>query len=85
MSVCLSLLPNSFLHGGKVRHRSVHYLREFVSRAITHGYDFLRFVTPNAFDMGRRRHNNRPGKGRGTVVALGQLVPRERIYSDFSF
>ena len=70
-----------FLHGGKVRHRSVQYLREFVSRAITHGYDFLRFVTPNAFGYGSPNGKTIDlAKVEELLVALGQLVPRERIY-----
>jgi len=39
----------SFLFGGKMRHRSVENVVGWVRRAMEQGYNYARFVTPNAF------------------------------------
>ena len=71
----------AFLYGGGVRHRSVPFLQEFVGRAITHGYDFLRFVTPNALGYGSADGIMIDlAQVEELLVTLGRLIPRERIY-----
>jgi B12-binding domain/radical SAM domain protein len=44
-----SFCQTSFLFGGKMRHRSVERVVDWVRRATEHGYSYVRFVTPNAF------------------------------------
>jgi B12-binding domain/radical SAM domain protein len=39
----------SFLFGGRMRHRSVERILDWVQRAMEHGYSYARFVSPNAF------------------------------------
>ena len=39
----------SFLFGGRMRHRSVENVVDWVRRAMEQGYSYARFVTPNAF------------------------------------
>lgn len=39
----------SFLFGGRMRHRSVESVIEWVRRAMEKGYSYARFITPNAF------------------------------------
>lgn len=39
----------SFLFGGRMRHRSVESVVEWVRRAMEKGYSYARFITPNAF------------------------------------
>jgi B12-binding domain/radical SAM domain protein len=77
-----SFCQTSFLFGGRMRHRSVERVVYWVRRAMERGYDFLRFVTPNAFAY------QSPDNGRTANLAaiehllreMAALVGRERVY-----
>jgi B12-binding domain/radical SAM domain protein len=80
-SAC-AFCQTSFLFGGKMRHRSVERTVYWVRKAMEKGYDFLRFVTPNAFAY------QSPDNGRTTNLPaieellreMARLVGRERVY-----
>ena len=72
----------SFLHGGRMRHRSVESVVFWVRRAMEQGYDYLRFVTPNAFayqspDNGRTVNLDAIGH---LLREMAALVGKERVY-----
>jgi B12-binding domain/radical SAM domain protein len=72
----------SFLLGGRMRHRSVESIVTWVQRAMERGYDYLRFVTPNAFafqskDNGRMVNLNAIEH---LLREMAALVGRERVY-----
>lgn len=72
----------SFLFGGRMRHRSVENVVRWVKRAMERGYDYLRFVTPNAFAY------QSPDNGRTVNLEaiehllreMAALVGKERVY-----
>ncbi len=72
----------SFLFGGRMRHRSVESVVHWVQKAMARGYDYLRFVTPNAFayqspDNGRTINL---GAIEHLLREMAALVGRERVY-----
>jgi B12-binding domain/radical SAM domain protein len=72
----------SFLLGGRMRHRSVDQIVDWTQRAMVQGYDYLRFVTPNAFafqseDNGRTVNLNAIEH---LLREVNGLMDRERIY-----
>jgi B12-binding domain/radical SAM domain protein len=72
----------SFLFGGRMRHRSVERIAYWVRRAMEGGYDYLRFVTPNAFAY-QSADNGRTPNLEAVEHLLGEmaaLVGRERVY-----
>ncbi len=72
----------SFLFGGRMRHRAVEHVVYWVRRAMEKGYDYLRFVTPNAFAY------QSPDNGRTVNLdaierllrEMAALVGKERVY-----
>ena len=72
----------SFLFGGRMRHRSVENVVYWVRQAMERGYDYLRFVTPNAFAY------QSPDNGRTVNLdaiehllrEMAALVGKERVY-----
>jgi B12-binding domain/radical SAM domain protein len=72
----------SFLFGGRMRHRSVERVVYWVRQAMETGYDYLRFVTPNAFAY------QSPDNGRTVNLdaiehllrEMAALVGKERVY-----
>jgi B12-binding domain/radical SAM domain protein len=72
----------SFLLGGRMRHRSVENIVVWVRRAMERGYDYLRFVTPNAFayqsqDNGRSVNLDAIEH---LLREMAALVGQERVY-----
>ncbi|MFN2244099.1 MAG: TIGR04013 family B12-binding domain/radical SAM domain-containing protein [Anaerolineae bacterium] len=72
----------SFLFGGKMRHRSVENVVEWVRRAMEQGYSYARFVTPNAFayqseDNGRSVNLDAIEH---LLREMAALMGRERVY-----
>jgi B12-binding domain/radical SAM domain protein len=72
----------SFLFGGQMRHRSVENAVHWVRRAMEQGYDYLRFVTPNAFayqseDNG---HTANLEAIEHLLQEMAALVGKERVY-----
>jgi B12-binding domain/radical SAM domain protein len=80
-SAC-AFCQTSFLFGGRMRHRSVESVVYWVRKAMEGGYDFLRFVTPNAFayqspDNGRTANLEAIER---LLRAMAELVGRDRVY-----
>jgi B12-binding domain/radical SAM domain protein len=79
-SAC-AFCQTTFLFGSRMRHRSVEPTVEWVRQAMAHGYNYLRFVTPNAFAYGAG-----PGQAPNLdalehlLGAMAALVGRERVY-----
>jgi B12-binding domain/radical SAM domain protein len=69
------------LFGGRMRHRSVEQTVRWVREAMAQGYDYLRFVTPNAFAYGASRRDA-PNLAALEHLLRGMacLVGRERVY-----
>jgi B12-binding domain/radical SAM domain protein len=72
----------SFLFGGRMRHRSVERVVHWVRQAMERGYDYLRFVTPNAFaylseDNG---HTVNLDAIEHLLREMAALVGKERVY-----
>ena len=72
----------SFLFGGRMRHRSVENVVAWVQQAMERGYNYARFVTPNAFayqseDNGRTV--NLDGIER-LLREMAALMGKERVY-----
>lgn len=80
----------SFLFGGRMRHRSVDSIVYWVRRAMETGYDYLRFVTPNAFAYAQASPSGGQSPDNGRTVNLdaiehllremAALVGKERVY-----
>jgi B12-binding domain/radical SAM domain protein len=72
----------SFLFGGRMRHRSVESIAYWVRQAMDKGYDYLRFVTPNAFAY--QSEDNGQTVNLDAIEHLlremAALVGRERVY-----
>ncbi|MFC2023396.1 TIGR04013 family B12-binding domain/radical SAM domain-containing protein [Chloroflexota bacterium] len=72
----------SFLFGGRMRHRSVEAIVYWVGRAMERGYNYLRFVTPNAFAF-QSEDNGRTVNLDAVeclVREMASLVGREQVY-----
>ncbi len=72
----------SFLFGGRMRHRSVENVVDWVRRAMERGYSYARFVTPNAFayqseDNGRTVNLDAIER---LLREMAALVGKERVY-----
>jgi B12-binding domain/radical SAM domain protein len=72
----------SFLFGGRMRHRSVAQVVDWVRRAREKGYSYVRFVTPNAFaylseDNGRTANLEAIEH---LLREMAALVGQERVY-----
>jgi B12-binding domain/radical SAM domain protein len=72
----------SYLFGGRMRHRSVEHVADWVRRAMERGYSYVRFVTPNAFayqlqDNGRAANLDAIEQ---LLREMAALVGKERVY-----
>jgi B12-binding domain/radical SAM domain protein len=71
----------TFLFGGRPRHRSVDQVVHWVEAAMAHGYDYVRFVTPNAF-----AYATEPGESPNLealdalLCHMNRLVGRKRLF-----
>jgi len=79
--VC-AFCQTSFLFGGKMRHRSVDSVAGWVRRAMERGYNYLRFVTPNAFAYGSEDNGRTANLDaiEHLLREMAALVGRERVY-----
>jgi B12-binding domain/radical SAM domain protein len=72
----------SYLFGGKMRHRSVERVVDWVRRAVEKGYSYVRFVSPNAFAY--RSEDNGHTVNLDAVERLlhemATLVGKEQVY-----
>lgn len=70
-----------FFMGGRMRHRSVEAVTHWVREAMSAGYSYLRFVTPDAFAYGSPdgRTPNLEAIER-LLFEMNQLMERELIY-----
>jgi B12-binding domain/radical SAM domain protein len=72
----------SYLFGGKMRHRSVDHVTTWVRQAMKQGYNYLRFITPNAFAY-QSEDNGRTVNLEAMehlLQEMAALVGRERVY-----
>jgi B12-binding domain/radical SAM domain protein len=81
-SCACTFCQTSFLFGGKMRHRSVESVSDWVQRAMEQGYSYLRFVTPNAFayqsqDNGRTVNLDAIEH---LLQDMASLVGKDRVY-----
>ena len=72
----------SYLFGGKMRHRSVERVVDWVRRAMEKGYSYVRFVSPNAFayqseDNGRTVNLDAVER---LLCEMAALVGKEQVY-----
>jgi B12-binding domain/radical SAM domain protein len=72
----------AFLFGGRMRHRSVESVVDWVRRAMPAGYSYLRFVTPNAFAYQSEDNGQTPNLDaiERLLSATSELVGREQLY-----
>jgi B12-binding domain/radical SAM domain protein len=80
-SAC-AFCQTSFLFGGRMRHRSVERVVDWVRRAMAGGYSYVRFVTPNAFAYQSEDNGRTPNLDaiERLLGSMAGLVGRERVY-----